>query len=111
MMTRPFLMRCAAVLLILVFSQKTGTGLFIHSLLHTGKTAGKFPVKQTDKDKHLGFACTCIDDFLMPCTEGKEPGMVHPDMNFVIAFVFFKVRISYRTPVYAAFRGPPAFFA
>ncbi len=108
MKTRPFLIRCAAILLILVFSQKSGTGLFIHSLLHTGNKAGEIPLKQSDQDKHLGYACTCIDDFLMPFTEEKEPDAVQPVFYGAVPFIYFKEHISFHASHYSSLRGPPA---
>jgi hypothetical protein len=106
---RPIILRFVAIVLILVFSQKSGTGLFIHSLLHTGNMAGESPLKKSEKDKHLGYACTCIDDFLMPFVEAGETGSVQFLVKFVIPGTFFKEHIPFRTSILSFPRGPPAF--
>lgn len=108
MQKKPIIVRIIAIFLVLIFSQKLGAGLFIHSLLHTGNTAGEFPLKQSEKNKHLGYACTCIDDFLMPYAEAEDPVCVQPAFNFVIPFTFYKEHIPFHTSIFSSLRGPPA---
>ncbi len=104
-----FILRCAAFLLILVFSQKTGTGLFLHELLHSNTAGNKIPGQENEKEKELSYNCSCIDDFLMPFDETGEPGYSQPVLAFTIPVTFFEDHIPFHTPVFSPLRGPPAF--
>lgn len=107
MKTRSFILRCATFILILVFSQKTGAGLLLHNLLHTTQAKGDLPAKQSD-GKEIGFACKCIDDFLMPFTGAAEPVVVLAINKHIAEPVFLQFRIPFRAPVFSSLRGPPA---
>ena len=106
---RPFILRCATILLILVFSQKSGAGLFFHNLFHTGNSAKEAPGKQHDNSKELSYVCTCIDDFLMPFDGTDAPVFTEPVLAFAIPHSFFKDNIPFHTRIFSSLRGPPAF--
>ena len=58
-----------AVLLLLVFFQQIGAGLFIHNLFHANEKPGQIASEQAIDSKEISFACTCVDNFLMPFVE------------------------------------------
>jgi len=107
---KPAILHFFAILLILVFSQKSGTGLFLHNLLHNQNIIVEHPGKEDQKSKDMGYACSCIDDFFMPI-EGSgiiicpQP-VLHPD----IPPAFFKEQISFYTSDIISLRGPPAYW-
>ena len=111
MRTRPFISRCIAILFILVFSQKSGAGLFLHNLLHTGNTTSQVPEKQHDNSKELSYSCTCLDDFLMPFDGSEEPVYSPPLTNSIVPTTFFEARIPFITSILSSPRGPPACIA
>lgn len=105
---RPFILRCAAFFLILVFSQKAGAGLFLHNLLHGTSSNNRVPQQENEKSKDLSYTCSCIDDFLMPFTETEEPSYSQPVLTFVIPVTFFEGLIPFHTSILFFLRGPPA---
>lgn len=108
MKARLFILRCAAFLLILVFSQKAGTGLFLHNLLHTQKIIDQHPDKEDQKNKDLSYACGCIDDFFMPFDETQIKICTDPVLPVANPVIYFRESILFQTPLYSSLRGPPA---
>lgn len=99
-----FILRCAAILLILVFSQKSGAGLFVHNLFHSSNE------KKEEKGTDISYACFCIDDFLMPFAEAdgfKDPG---PAIYPIIHNSAFEYHIPFHKTIYTFFRGPPSIY-
>jgi hypothetical protein len=97
--------RVTTVLLILVFSQKMGVGLYLHNWLHASKqhTTSSKPVS----GREIQFACGCINDFNLPFTETTVPSIEvpvtivnqpHPAPNLTIPAVFKS---------FHSLRGPP----
>ncbi|HMK24464.1 MAG TPA: hypothetical protein VK483_00440 [Chitinophagaceae bacterium] len=107
MRARPFILRCTAILFILVFSQKSGAGLFLHNLLHTGNTTSQVP-EQHNNSKELSYSCTCLDDFLMPFDGSEETVYSPPVTNSIVLDIFFETRIPFITSILSSPRGPPA---
>jgi hypothetical protein len=103
-MKRPsFILRIAAFVLIILFSQKTGAGLFYHNLFHS-KAGSEIPA-----DKNRGYSCSCIDDFLMPfeeATVGTDPII---SFQLVVPSKFFCDDINFRFIVSPLLRGPPSY--
>lgn len=108
MRSRPFILRFAAFLLILVFSQKAGTGLFLHNLLHSTAENNKAPQQENEKGKELSYTCNCIDDFLIPFAEAEAPVYSQPVLAHAIPFTFFEDHIPFHTTIFSSLRGPPA---
>jgi hypothetical protein len=108
MKRRPFILRCAAFLLILVFSQKAGTGLFLHNLLHSPAADNKIPEQGNEKSKDFSYNCICIDDFLMPFAETEVPVYAQPVLAISVPFTFFENNIPFHTTIFSSLRGPPA---
>lgn len=103
-----FIVSCAAVFLILIFSMKAGAGLFLHDLLHTTTANNKYPPEENKKDKAVNYNCNCIDDFLMPFTAADVPVYSLPDLAFTTQPLFFEENIPLISPVLSLLRGPPA---
>jgi hypothetical protein len=69
--------KLTTLVLILVFSQKMGMGLFLHNWLHSSKqhtTSSSKPIS----DQEIQFACGCINDFNLPFTETTVPELQAP---------------------------------
>jgi len=94
-------------LLLLVFFQQIGAGLFIHTLLHDKVPVGQTPFKQNESAKGINYACTCVDDFLMPFDDTVEPTCFQGASKPVIPVTFFDKHIPFHTPVFSSLRGPP----
>ena len=91
--------------MLLVFTQKMGGSLLLHNLLHKNATA---PVKQNDNSKEINYACSCIDDFLMPFDEANEPVVSPLITASIVTNTFLPESVSFPTPSYISQRGPPA---
>jgi hypothetical protein len=107
MRSRPFILRCAAFFLILVFAQKAGAGLFLHNLLHSNIASNKIPGQENEKNRGFRYNCTCIDDFLMPFDGSEEPVYAPPVSHWIAPGTFFEDRIPFYTPILSSPRGPP----
>lgn len=104
---RSFIVRCAAVFLLLVFSQKTGIDLLLHNALHTAKVSEKTP-GQKDRDNTVNYSCSCIDNFLTPYIETDEPAVAIVVKTEVIIHECLPAQLSLRSLTYVDLRGPPA---
>ena len=104
--SRPAILRIAAFLMILVFLQKAGAGLFIHEIFHTDKkTESSIPSGEKNQQ---GYSCTCIDDFLMPFIETDEPVCSFIPLATASPVTYFNEAIPYIAPLYSSLRAPPA---
>ena len=105
-MKRPSLiLRLAAFLLLAIFSQKMGGGLLVHNLLHTqtGKSS-----QQDEKNRDINYACSCVDDFMMPFDEVVDPEFISQSEAPVAQYSFYITEVySYRTFHFSR-RGPPS---
>ena len=109
MKARKLILQCASFLLLLVFSQKVGGGLFLHNLLHSQDTSRPFqPVKQDRNAKEISFACNCIDDFLMPFTETEDVLLRQPFTGHSLPRTYFVTGTFFRPVIAANLRGPPS---
>lgn len=108
MKARPFILRCATVFLLFVFLQKSGGGLFLHNLLHTTNSSNEFPGKEKRQSNEINYACSCIDDYLMPFDEATKPTCLKVVSNHIIPATFFEDRIPFQTIILSSLRGPPA---
>jgi hypothetical protein len=68
--------KLTTLVLILVFSQKMGMGLYLHNWLHssTQHTTSSKPIS----GQEIQFACGCINDFNLPFTETTVPELQAP---------------------------------
>jgi hypothetical protein len=89
----------------LIFSLKSGAGLFLHNFLHSGNPVHEAPL--TDDTKTLNYGCTCIDDFLMPFDETSDPVFFHPGFHITNPTSVFSDDIPFCISFYSSLRGPP----
>ena|SRR5688500_3725270 len=96
-----------AFLLLLVFFQQIGAGLYIHNLVHKDKA--QTHSQHDEAAKEISFACSCVDNFLTPFIEAGEliveqPLTVHPAI-----IGSFTERICFTSIIFSSLRGPPVF--
>lgn len=106
--SRPFILRCAAFFLILVFSQKAGTGLFLHNLFHNTPENTNLPGQENEKGTQLSYNCTCIDDFLTPFAEAEQPIYSRPVSSHSVIYIIDEETIPFYSSILSFLRGPPA---
>lgn len=109
MKMRAGILRVLAMLLLLVFVQKTGVGLYLHHLLH-GQAANGQTAIPDEKGKEISYACSCLDDLQMPYLPA---GIDTPDpLPLVHAepVAFYSVTLPVVTDTHTSLRGPPASF-
>ena len=95
-----------AIILLVVFSQKIGVGLFLHNWLHVKNCSQSS--SQPGAANAVNYNCNCIDDFSMPFAEP-----VTETISFIAiahqSFVsFYTQPLSVFFPVYNSLRAPPA---
>ena len=99
--------RGISILLLLIFFQQIGAGLFIHNLFHDKKQLVQTQDKKHENTKEINFACSCVDNFLMPFIEADGTAIIPPSVvynspqNAVADQVYFTSLIS------SFLRGPP----
>jgi len=108
MKARRFILRCATIALLLVFSQKVGVGLFLHNLFHNQDVSRPFLPSQKEGSREISFACNCIDDFLMPFTEADKAVLPAPVTEYQTPASSFRASISFQPVISSSLRGPPA---
>ena len=96
-------------LLLLVFFQQIGGGLFIHNLLHDQVRDEQTPVKQNETTKEINFACSCVDNFLMPFVEADEPPALQNLNAYIKPVDSFTERVYFTSLIVSSLRGPPVF--
>ena len=96
-------------LLLLIFFQQMGAGLFVHNLVHNKNQADQQPIEQKENGGEINFACKCVDDFLMPFVAGDD------QLALPIPKIYAKPVDTYSAPIYftsliiSSLRGPPVF--
>lgn len=103
---RTIIFRFATFLLLLIFSQKVGAGLFLHDLLHTANA--KYPLQEKGTGKDIAYACNCIDDFLTPFIETDEPVAFTTILLHTTPVDFFKEDLVFTSRIFSSLRGPPS---
>lgn len=95
--------KLSVVLLIVVFSIKAGTGLYLHNYFHTknfsSSTTGSAEVK---------FTCSCVSDFYLPFEETVQPSVDILSHNFLEHNYSYTSFLLYTTKLYTSLRAPPA---
>jgi hypothetical protein len=110
MKARRLILQSASFLLLLVFSQKMGAGLFLHNLLHSQDMDQPFQSSKQDNanGKSISFACNCIDDFLIPFQGNEEIVLPQPIIAHAQSPVHFDAGAVPGARITADLRGPPA---
>jgi len=96
-----------AFLLLLVFFQQVGAGLYIHNRLHTDKA--QTHSRHDDAAKEISFACSCVDSFLTPFVEAGELIIEQPLISHFTILHSFTERIYFTSIIFQPLRGPPVF--
>jgi hypothetical protein len=101
----PIIKKVATLLLILVFSQKMGMGLYLHNWLHTSSSHSTAATPLTSEE--LKNACSCINDFTAPLTETGVPELPQPVtvLNAPLALAVYNLPAVYK--YYHSLRAPP----
>lgn len=69
MRSHRFTVKSFAILLLLVFCQKVGGGLYLHNWLHANACK---QFAHTKGEVVSAYNCSCIDDFSMPFADNPE---------------------------------------
>jgi hypothetical protein len=101
--------KIATLLLILVFSQKMGMGLYLHNWLHASKSHSTASTPLSNDE--LKYACSCINDFTAPLTETTVQELPPPivAVHVPVAVRAFTLPVVYKH--FRSLRGPPALIA
>lgn len=103
MRTRLYIVRSVAFFLLLVFLQKSGAGLYLHSLFHGAETQSL-----SQENRELSYACTCVDDFFLPFEPAAETVVPSPVFNYAPGYVESFTTVPSQLSPYSSLRGPPA---
>ncbi len=95
-------------LLLLIFFQQMGAGLFVHNLVHE-EQAGQSPAEQKESSKEINFACRCVDDFLMPFVAPDEPPVLQMPGIYAKAVDAYTDLTCFTSLIILSLRGPPVF--
>lgn len=101
--------RFIALILLLVFFQKAGAGLWVHELVHVKSAKDDSSSKEAGKSSE-SEACNCVDDFFVPMEMGSASLLVFVSFAFII-LKRVQVNLSPLTlPFFYTLRGPPCIF-
>jgi len=92
-----------AILLIIVFSLKAGTGLYLHSYFHVKNNFCTSPTGSTE----IKYACTCVADFYLPFTEISQQKITLPFFTYEEHKFSYASSTFFSTPVFYSLRAPP----
>ena len=101
--------RGIALLLLLVFLQQTGGGLFIHNIFHDKALANHSPVKQNETTKVINFACSCVDNFLMPFVSAESLPSLQKNIDHTPLVDSYTEQRYFISLIFTTLRGPPVF--
>jgi hypothetical protein len=97
---RSSILRLAAFILLLIFSQKTGVDLLVHNFFHADT--------QTSETREINYACSCIDDFLTPFVEEERPVLAASPRPLSVFNAVMQQQEVILAPTYFSLRGPPS---
>ncbi|RXK85437.1 hypothetical protein [Filimonas effusa] len=98
--------RFIALMLLLVFLQKAGAGLWVHELMHVKTIKDSSSSKEAGKSSE-SEACSCIDDFFVPMEMGPASLLFFVPSAFI---VLKRVQVNFPPlilPFFYTLRGPP----
>lgn len=105
-----FIRRAATIfLLLLVMYQQVGAGLYIHNLFHS--TENRSHDQHNEAAQEIKFACSCVDNFLMPVTTTDDLVVAVPVARHITGEFFYTETACFFPPAHPTLRGPPAFIA
>jgi hypothetical protein len=93
-----------AIILLLVFCQKVGGGLYLHNWLHAKACT---ETSQSSGAKVTGYNCSCIDDFSMPFADHAEK-VSQPDIAITTEYIpSYQSVIPFSSTFFHSLRAPP----
>ncbi len=92
-----------AVLLIVVFSVKAGTGLYLHNSLHVKNSAASSQSTSTE----IKYSCSCISDFYLPFTEIAQQKIIFPSFTYGEHTFFYTSSLLVTFSIFHSLRAPP----
>jgi len=93
-----------AIILLLVFCQKAGGGLYLHNWLHASACK---QFAHTAGEVVSGYNCSCIDDFSMPFADNPEK-VYQPVSSMEIEFVLSRQSfVPFSAKFFHSLRAPP----
>ena len=98
------IIKSLAVMLLLVFCQKVGGGLYLHNWFHAKACT---ETSQSTETKVTGYNCSCIDDFSMPFTDDGE---ITSQLAIPIKSEFitsYNSSVPYSSTFFHSLRAPP----
>ena len=105
MRSHRFTVKSFAILLLLVFCQKVGGGLYLHNWLHANACK---QFAHTKGEVVSAYNCSCIDDFSMPFAEDAEKlsqPLPSVETEFTPSYISL---ISFSATFYHSLRAPPS---
>jgi hypothetical protein len=99
--------RGISVLLLLIFFQQIGAGLFIHNLFHDKKQLVQTQDKKHENTKEINFACSCVDNFLMPFIEADGIAITVPTTVYNNSRNAVAGQVYFTSLIFSSLRGPP----
>ncbi len=99
--------RVVSVLLLLVFFQQIGAGLYIHNLLHDKEQAVATTQDEKISHKDIVVSCSCVDNFLMPFVDADIAISLQPFQLHVKPVDSFSERTYFTSLIFSSLRGPP----
>jgi hypothetical protein len=104
-----FIKKIITLLLILVFSQKMGLGLYLHNWLHANKSHATASTPLTNEE--LKYACSCISDFTAPLAETAVLELPEPLYTIYVPVGAPVITLPVVYKYFHSLRGPPALIA
>ena len=108
MRSKSFIKHGISLLLLLIFFQQMGAGLFIHNLVHDKSEAAKTSSKQNGNNNEINFACSCVDDFLMPFAGADEIKDLQKPVVHTEHVIAYTDRFYFTSLIFSSLRSPPS---
>jgi hypothetical protein len=99
--------RILSVLLMLIFFQQMGAGLFVHNLFHGKERAEQLTTSKAIDNKDINIACSCVDNFLMPFLDAAIAVSLSPFQLHIKPVDSFSERTYFTSLIFSSLRGPP----
>ena len=95
-----------AIILLLIFCQKVGGGLYLHNWLHANACK---QFNHAGVEVVTGYNCSCIDDFSMPFADNPET-VYQPVPSIETEFVpLGNSFVAFSSKFFHSLRAPPFF--
>jgi hypothetical protein len=102
MRSNRFILKSLTIILLLVFTQKIGVGLYVHNWLHANNCKQLPPGSNAIK-----ISCSCVDDFSMPFSEPVADITFYVPVQYQSFIAACIPQVPCFFPVFYSLRGPP----